>query len=163
MRRIWLALLASMMLLLSLAQSAGAESVTVQGTGDIDKMYANNAQKAMTVKVYGLNAPCSAQKITIRVRWGATAAYDAEAGCYGAEWGGKTLYYLPNRHADTARKVDCPDFRLTYNSTYGFYRAYVPRSCMPRADNRVKVSSRGNNYGSQTGGTAGPTGLLRRG
>lgn len=164
MRRIWLSLLAPMMLL-SLVQSAGAESVTVQGNGDIDKMYVNNAQNAVTIKVYGLGAPCGgAQKINIRVQWGDTAAYQAEAGCYSAEWGGKELYYLPHRgDPESARKVDCSGFRLTYNSADGFYRAFVPRSCMPRADNRVKVSSSGNNYGSMTGGSAGPTRSLRRG
>jgi len=135
---------------------AFAESVTVQGTGAITKMSVNNAQDSLIVKVYGLNAPCrDAQNLNVTVKWGTTADYVADAICgfrsgnweYGLFYSGEG-------------KVNCPDFRMTYNSTGKFHRVFFPRSCIDRAANRVKVRAEG---GDSKFGEAGPTPLLRRG
>lgn len=150
--------------LLVLAPGAGAESATVNGSGDLTKLTASNATKALTVKVFGLKPPCAAQHLKITVLWGTKSAYLAEAGCFpGATWD-TGLFYLPTRATpESARAVSCAGFRLRYDAAGKFYRLVLPRSCMGKAPDRIRVRSEGNNYGSMTGGTAGPTRLLRRG
>jgi hypothetical protein len=142
-----------------------AESVTVQGEGDITKMFVNNGQRALTVKIYGLDKPCGgAQSLQVRVRWGTSAEYLAEGSCIQANWY-TGLYYDSNRSADPgAKSVDCPDFKFTYNATGHFHKVFIPRSCMGKAPDRINVRALGNNYsGSATGGSAGPTRRLARG
>lgn len=163
MTRIKISLLAASMLL-AFVQPAMAESVTVQGDGDITKMFVNNGQRALVVKVYGLEKPCGgAQSLQVRVRWGTTAEYIAEGSCIQAEWH-TGLFYDSNRSSDPgAKPVDCPNFKIGYNATGHFHKVFIPRSCLGKAANRVNVRAQGNNYGSMTGGTAGPTRRLARG
>lgn len=54
MRRICSLLALTLASVLSLGWSAIAESQTVQGTGDIDKMAVNNATSALKVNLFGL-------------------------------------------------------------------------------------------------------------
>ena len=152
------------MSVLSLAGAASAASQTVQGSGDIEKMVVNNAKKAFTVNLFGFEPPCEAQYMKVIVQWGKKAAYQIENGCYpGATWA-KTLTYLPDRsNPESAKIIECPKLRFTYAAASKSHRARVPRSCMPKAADRVKVRSSGNNYGSMTGGEAGPTRSLKRG
>ena len=149
---------------LSLAGPASAASQTVQGSGDIDKMVANNAATAVKVSLFGFKPPCEAHYMKVVLDWGTKAGYQIENGCYpGGTWA-KSLSYVPDRSKpETAKIVDCPKLRFSYSETNKSHRAHVPRSCIPKAANRVRVRSSGNNYGSMTGGEAGPTRLLRRG
>lgn len=156
----------SLLLVLSLALPAHAESVTVRGSGDIVKMVAKNADRAVVVKVFGIGKPCeAAQHISIQIQWGRSAAYEARANCAGyVDWD-KSLRYLADRDGGSSARQDvaCAGFRLTYNADKKFHRAFVPRSCLRKANHRVRVEANGNNFGSTTGGTAGPTRLLNRG
>jgi len=150
---------------LSVAGSATASSQTVRGSGDIDKMVVNNAQTVLKVSLYGFGAPCDdAHYMKVVVHWGTKAGYQIENGCYpGATWA-KTLTYLPNRaKPESAKIVKCPKFRFRYSQADKSHRASVPRTCLPKAGNRLRVSSSGDNYGSTTGGEAGPTRSLRQG
>lgn len=143
-------------LVLTLISPAFAETVTVDGTGAISKMFVNNGQEALTVKVFGLNAPCDdAQNLNVTVKWGTSASYTADAICgfRSGEW----EYGL--FHSGSG-EVDCPDFRMSYNSKGKFHRVFIPRSCIDRAENKVKVRAEG---GDSEFGKAGPTPLLRRG
>lgn len=162
MRPIKFALLAAT-IVVGLVQPAAAESVTVQGSGDITKMFANNAQTAAVVKVFGLGKPCaSAQYVEIYVRWGASE-YAADAACSMQGSWDKGLFYQQDRSNPNAQPVNCPDFKLTYNSTDNFLKAFIPRSCMSKAPNRVKFKSAGATFSASKEGQAGPTPLLSRG
>jgi len=149
---------------LVLAGSASAASQTVQGSGDIDKMTVNNAETALKVNLFGFGPPCDAHYMRVIVDWGTKAGYQIDNGCYpGATWA-KTLSYLPDRaKPESGKIVACPKLRFSYSEATGSHRAVVPRSCMPKAGNRLKVRASGDNYGSVTGGEAGPTRSLRRG
>ena len=158
--------LLALVLALGLAVPAVAESETVKGTGDVKKLFANNAKKAVVAKVFGIGQPCEvAKQLYIEIRWGKKQAYQVQSGCYGGTTWGKGLYFLSDRSdPNTAKKVKCADFKLTFNSDKVFHKAFVPRKCMGKAPNRVKLKTEGVNYaGSATGGQAGPTSLLDRG
>jgi len=165
MRKNLLVLVMSAALLFGLAPSAGAESQTVDGTGDIRKMYAANRERSILVKVFGIGQPCDeAHFVHIIVKWGQTAAYKVEAGCYPGNTWAESLYYLSDRSdPETAVEVNCSDWKLTYNADKVFHRALLPRTCIRKAANRVKVLSEGHNYPSAMGGEAGPTKRLARG
>jgi len=164
MRRICSLLALTLASVLCLAGSASAASQTVQGSGDIDKMVVNNAQTALKVNLFGFAPPCEAHYMKVVLDWGTKAGYQIENGCYpGATWA-KTLTYLPNRSKpESAKIVSCPKLRFSYSEATKSHRAHVPRSCIPKAGNRLRVRSSGDNYGSMTGGEAGPTRSLRRG
>ena len=146
------------------AASAGAASQTVQGTGDIDKLVVNNARSALKASLFGLGAPCDAKYMKLTVDWGTKAGYEIDNGCYpGATWS-DSLVYLADRSAPEGGKiVDCPKLRFTWDEDAGAHRAKVPRSCIPKAGNKLRVRAEGVNFTSVTGGEAGPTKRLRRG
>jgi hypothetical protein len=163
MRRTLTVLLAMTGLLLGLTGPASAESVTVQGTGNITKMYVNNGDSKITVKVYGLKKPCEAQSLWVTVKSRETAQYRAEAGCYQGTWH-KGLYLYANGDTTTGgTKKNCDGFVFKYVTDGKFYKVIMPRSCVGKLPNKVKVSSEGIDYGSATPGFAGPTKLLARG
>ena len=66
--------------------------------------------------------------------------------------------------AYATKRVSCGGFRLKYDAGETAWRATIPRSCIPKAPDRIRVESEGVNYaGSAIPGQAGPTRLLRRG
>ena len=146
------------------AASAVAASQTVQGTGDIDKMVANNAQRALKVALFGLGAPCDAKYMKITVDWGTKAGYAIDNGCYpGNAWEHSLVYLTDRTDSQTGKLVDCPKLRFRWDEDAGAHRAKVPRSCMPKAGNKLRVRAEGLNFTSVMGGEAGPTKRLRRG
>ncbi len=146
------------------AASAVAASQTVQGTGDIDKMVANNAQSALKVALFGLAAPCDAKYMKITVDWGTKAGYAIDNGCYSGGTWAHSLVYLADRSAGEGGKIiECPKLRFGWDEDAEAHRAKVPRSCMPKAGNKLRVRAEGLNFTSVTGGEAGPTKRLRRG
>lgn len=151
-------------LVLCLVGSASAASQTVRGSGDIDKMVVKNTRTALKVNLFGFGPPCDAHYMAVVVDWGTRAAYEITNGCYpGATWQ-KSLSYVPDRSKPEGGKlVTCPRLRFGYSRADRSYRAHVPRTCIPKAGNRLRVRSSGDNYGSVTGGEAGPTRSLRRG
>ncbi len=163
MRPIRSALAGAALVLLLVVPAASADSVTVRGTGDIDKLSVNNGDKALTAKLYGFAAPCDAHYFKIVVFWGSKPAYQASGGCYpGGQWI-TSLEYFPNRNGQDSQPVKCAKFKLAYNTKGKHYRLSLPRGCMSKAPDRVKVRSDGDNYGSTTGGEVGPTKGLGRG
>jgi hypothetical protein len=141
-----------------------AQSQTVTGTGDITKMVASNGTSSVTVKVFGLKKPCGgAQYLHVHVTTGdGTLLYEAEGGCYSAEWH-TGLYYTPTGAPEDLEAVDCAEFSFSRNRTTGAFNVVMPRSCLVNAPNRVRVDADGQNYGTLTGGLAGPTKVLSRG
>ena len=164
MRRLSIFLAAAVSLFAIGSGVAIAESQTVDGTGDITKMVADNGTSFVTTKVFGLKRPCGgAQYLHVHVTKGdGTPLYKAEGGCYSAEWH-TSLWYTPTGDPEDYVAVDCTGFSFTRNRTTGAYKVVMPRSCLGSAPNRVRVDAEGQNYGTLTGGLAGPTKVLSRG
>ncbi len=164
MRRV-LVFLTSVCLLSAVGGGAAyAESQTVAGTGDITKMVANNATDVLTAKVFGLGPRCGGAQylhVLVKDRYG-KLRYEADGDCISAQWY-IGLYYTSTGVREDETAVNCPGFAITRNSTSGTYLALMPRTCLGNAPNRVKLQAEGANYGTMTGGTAGPTKLLNRG
>lgn len=144
--------------------SAGAASQTVQGTGDIEKMVANNAQKALKVSLFGLGAPCDAKYMKVTVDWGTKAGYAIDNGCYpGGTWAHSLVYLADRSDAEGGKIIECAKLRFRWDEDAAAHRAKVPRSCIPKAGDKLRVRAEGLNFTSVTGGEAGPTKRLRRG
>jgi hypothetical protein len=146
------------------AAAALAESDTVQGSGDIKKLVASNRTHAVVAKVYGLAGPCEARDLEVFIASKQAGRYMAQAACNAGTTWAADLYY--NRTGDVEQHphpVSCDGFRMKHNDTGNFWRVVFPRTCITHAPDRVRLSAYGTNYGSATGGTAGPTRLLDRG
>jgi hypothetical protein len=143
---------------------ANAESQTVNGTGDISRMVADNGTNAVTTKVFGLGRPCGGAwylHVDVTNRRG-RLLYRAEGGCTSGEWH-TGLYYTSTGVIEDATSVRCRNFSFTRIRATGAYRVGMPRTCLDHAPGGIKVRADGANYGTMTGGTAGPTALLTRG
>jgi hypothetical protein len=161
MRRV-LALTLAVCLLPVLAGAAYAETQTVDGSGDITKLVANNATNTLTAKVSGLGPRCGGVQyvhVFVKNRNG-KLLYEADGDCISAAWY-TGLFYTPTGAREDATAVSCAGFALT--RTNGVYIVKMPRSCLGHAPDRVKLKVEGANYGTTTGGKAGPTKLLDRG
>src|SRR4051812_48631333 len=135
--------------------SASAESDTVKGAGDIKKMAAANKPSVVVAKVFGLDKPCDAQSLTVKISSRRDATWSAEAGCYQGTWI-TGLYKSASGDGSDAQEVDCPGFRMTYTARHHRYRVVVPRSCIKAAPDKVRVYAEGRNYtGSAVPGAAG--------
>jgi hypothetical protein len=153
-------LLAALALLVGLAGPAGAETTTIAGSGAISKMSVNNGSRAVVAKVHGPNIECGVSRwVKINLRDGDGTNYEAMGGCYpgdpasGGGWH-KSL-------ALGGKLLSC-GFTLSYNSTGGFWRFEVPRSCLGKLANRIKVTNVELVAGALPG-EAGPTRWLSRG
>lgn len=142
--------------------AAYAEKQTVAGSGDITTLVANNATNKLTAKVSGLGPKCGgAQYLHVFVKnRNGRLLYEADGDCISAQWG-IGLFYTPTGVREDAEPVACPDFAITRNS--GVYTVSMPRTCLDHAPNRLKLKVEGANFGTMTGGTAGPTRVLDRG
>lgn len=146
------------------AGTSYAEKQTVNGSGDITKLVANNGQNNLTAKVSGLGPRCGgAQYVHVFVKnKNSRLLYEADGDCISGQWG-IGLFYTSTGVREDEVPVDCPDFKITRNSTSGAYTVTMPRSCLDHAPNRVKLKVEGADFGTMTGGTAGPTKVLDRG
>jgi hypothetical protein len=162
MRRVLIVLFALTGLLLGLTGPASAESITVKGTGNITKMSVNNGDNKITVKVYGLDKPCEAKSLWVTVSSRETAKYRAEASCYQG-WH-KGLYLYSSGDTTTGgKRVTCDGFVLKYVTDGKFYKIVMPRSCVGKLPNKIRVAAEGVDFDSAMPGFAGPTKLLARG
>ncbi|MBA3718872.1 MAG: hypothetical protein H0W95_01045 [Nocardioidaceae bacterium] len=150
-------------LVLLSAGVAAAESQTVEGTGDIDRMVASNGQNAVTAKVFGMAPPCDTHYLWVTVNWRGADLYRAEAGCYpGGIWA-KGLYYHDSADDQNPDQVNCDGFVFRWDGERQLFKVVIPRSCLDNAPNRIRVAAEGHVYSSTTGSEAGPTRLLARG
>ncbi len=164
MRRTLSLLIASVAFLTLGSGVANAENQTVDGTGDITKMTVRNRVNDLTTTVFGLGPRCGgAQHLQLEVKnSNSRLLYKVESGCTSGEWHAG-LYYFPDGASGLGRLVTCAGFSMTRTASTGAYRIEVPRSCLRHAPDRVKVRADGQNYGTLTGGRAGPTRVLARG
>jgi hypothetical protein len=148
--------------LLAVPGIALAASTTVDGEGDIAKMRASNGDTAVKVSLKGLEELCGGtQHVNVAITWGTDASYEVDGACVSGEWG-QVLSYLADADSPETGKVR-PCSKLKVRHRDGAVRVRVPRSCINKAGDRIRVRAEGQNFGTLTGGTAGPTKRLRRG
>jgi hypothetical protein len=155
MRRSIAVLALTMGMIAGLFGPAQADSTTVQGTSVIDKMFVNNGTSAVVVKVFGPGGKANVRWVNIRLRGYDGVTYVAQGAWYGETWA-KSI-------SRGQSSVACGGFTLTYNSTYHFWRFYIPRTCLGRLTNRIKVRAELITPASAIPGAAGPTIWLSRG
>jgi hypothetical protein len=143
---------------------AAAQTQTVAGdkyggkVGDVKKIVVNNAKKALTTKVFGIGKPCAKAKslsATVQNRKG-KPLFRAEGSCIGVDWYTGLYTAVPS-------EVTCKKFVFARNNKTGAFTIKIPRACLPGAPGKLRVDVSGINFGSVTGGHAGPTKALRRG
>ena len=80
--------------------------------------------------------------------------YEAKVGWYGGQWI-KSLYM-------GGTSVSCGAYTYAWNPTGGFWRVFVPRSCLGRLINNIKAYTE-HVATSPTPGTAGLSPCITRG
>lgn len=150
---------------------ASAESETVRGdapgpgTGDISKMVASNGVDAVTAKVFGLGKPCTGARdlsVYVENRRG-RILYHAQGVCSAGTTWSTNLYYTATGNTQDEKRVRCSTFTFARSKATGAYKVVMPRRCLGNAPGAVRLEAEGSNWGTVTGGHAGPTSLLRRG
>jgi hypothetical protein len=117
-------------------------------------MTVNNGAQAVVVKIFGPGGECDVRYVAATLRGKDGVSYKASGGCYpGGEW-------IVDLSKGT-RSVACGGDRLAYNTSGGFWRISVPRDCLRKLTNTIKVS--GELTFSAMPGEAGPSKWVRRG
>ncbi|MFL6002359.1 MAG: hypothetical protein ACJ72P_06075 [Nocardioides sp.] len=155
------AVLAALAFLISLAGPAGAETQTVQGTGgDLQKMSVFNQPNAVVAKLYGSDIECGVSRwVDIQMRDRDGTKYTAMGGCYPGDPASGGGWHKSLERGATLVKCG---FTLKYNTTDGFWRFEVPRSCLAKLGNQIRVV-KAEVVATATPGEAGPTRWLSRG
>lgn len=138
----------------SLTGTAHADRASVTGSGDIQKLVANNSTDAVVVKIFGPGGKCDIRYVAATLRGTDGVKYKASGGCYPS---GQWILGL----SKGTKEVACGSDKLGYNATGEFWRFTVPRDCLGRLTNKIKVS--GELIFSAMPGEAGPTSWIRRG
>jgi len=137
--------------------AAHAAQTSVEGTGAYEKLVLANRQTKVVVRMYGPGGgPCDIKYVTAKIRDRDGTRYTIAGGCYGkGEWAvslsrGTTL-------------VECDGLKLVYQETGGYWNGVMPRSCLSRLANRIKVTTSWIDDYSPTVNEAGPTRYVARG
>jgi hypothetical protein len=161
-RRTTLALLSALTACLGLvlaglvAAPAQAAKTSVNGTNAYKKLVLDNQQKRVVLKMTAPGGPCSIKylKATFRDKDGTT--YSVDGGCYpGAVWAASLTR--------GNKLVDCGGLSLGYNADKGVWTAKVPRGCLKKLADRIKVTESYVDDYSPNPGYAGPTKYVARG
>lgn len=160
-RRLLGVLLAAIALVFSLAGPATAQSQSVQGTGgDLQKMSVFNNTNAVVAKVFGSNIECGVSRwVDIQMRDRDGTKYTAMGGCYPGDPASGGGWHKSLERGSTLVKCG---FTLKYNTAGGFWRFEIPRTCLTKLGNQIKVV-KGEVVATASPGEAGPTGWLSRG
>lgn len=75
----------------------------------------------------------------------------------------KSLEYHKTAELQNEHLLDCSGLAFRWDAGKARYDVTVPRSCIPKAPNRIRVAADGHVYTSTQGSDAGPTALLARG
>lgn len=148
-------LLASLVLLAPGA--AHAAKTSVEGTGNYEKLVLANLKNKVVVKMHGPGGgPCDIKYVAATLRDKDGTRYTIDAGCYP---GGTWIISLSRG----SKLVECEGLKLTYQTTGGFWNGVMPRSCLKRLADRIKVTTSTIDDYSPTVSEAGPTNYVRRG
>jgi len=119
-------------LLLSSAGSAQADSVTIDGSGSIDKMSVNNKDTKIIVKIFAPGGSVNSVEARVKDEDGTT--YNAVI--INGPSGDTALY-----EGGPVNPVDapCENLAIGYNTDGGFWRFAVPRSCLAGLAGKIKA------------------------
>jgi hypothetical protein len=121
-------------LLLCTTVPAHAASTTVKGVSDITKMSVDNASSTIVVKVYGPGGKCAIRWVSAEIKSKNGATYKAMGACYpGAVWAAGL--------EKGTKTVTCGGFKLAYKPAGGFWKFTIPRSCVPKMADKIKVNA----------------------
>jgi len=154
MKRFLTGVLVTIAMSVSLTGIAHADRVTVTGSGDIQKLVAKNGTDSVVVQIFGPGGECDIRYVAATLRGTDGVKYKVSGGCYP---GGQWILGL----SKGTKEVRCSSDRLAYNATGGFWRFTVPRTCLGKLTNKIKVSGE-LTFGPMPG-EAGPTSWVRRG
>lgn len=129
MRRSLAALVGVVALLLSSVGFAHADSESIDGSGDIEKLVVNNKDTKVIVKIF---AP-GGEVHSVEARLKGTDGQIYRAVILNGPDGDKALY------KGQGNDVNCSNLSIGYNETGGFWRFAVPRSCLNDLTNRIKA------------------------
>lgn len=121
-------------LLLCPTVPAQAASTTVTGVSDITKMSVDNASSKIVVKIYGPGGKCAIRWVSAEIKSKSGATYKAMGACYpGGVW-------MAGLEKGT-QTVTCGDFKLAYKAAGGFWKVTIPRFCVPKMADKIKVNA----------------------
>ena len=133
-RRTTAVLVAIAAMALATTVPAFAASTTVTGVSDIKKMSVNNGASTLVIKIYGPGGKCAIRYVGAEIKSKGGATYQANGGCYpGGTWAAS----LEKNH----QAVKCADFKLAYKPKGGFWKFTIPRSCVSKMADKVKVTA----------------------
>ena len=159
MRRAALVLLTTLVTCLGLvlgAAPAQAAKTSVTGTNAYEKLLVDNKQRKLVLTMWAPGGPCEIKYLAAKLRDKDGTKYTVSGGCYpGATWAASL--------SRGKKLVDCGGLKLAWNADKGFWRAVVPRSCLKKLDDRVKVTESYVDDYSPSPGYAGPTKYVGRG
>lgn len=154
MRKILSVTIAVTVLGLGLVGPAHADTASVSGSGDIDRMTVKNGDSAVVVKIFGPGGKCEVRSVSATLKGTDGVSYQAQGGCYPGNTWALSL-------SKGTRSIACSEDRLRYNADNEFWKFVVPRSCLTKLTNKIKVT--GSLVYGPTPGEAGPTRLIPRG
>ena len=82
MRRTLTGTLIAVVVSVGFAGTAHADRVTVAGSGDIQKLMANNGTDGVVVKIFGPGGKCDVRFVAATLRGTDGVTYKASGGCY---------------------------------------------------------------------------------
>ena len=133
--------------------TAAADTATEPGTSDIKKMVVDNGANAVVVKLHGTGGRAAVRWVNVKLKGANGVSYTVQGAWYSVDW--------VDSLERGQRLVACDGLRIHYRSGYWQFR--VPRTCLGRLTDQVKVSGLIVSPTSAIAGEAGPTGWVRRG
>ena len=150
MRRVLIAVIGAAVLATGVATPALAETETVQGSdnGPLRKMKVNNAEHKIITKLFAPGGKNKVRWLNVVIhRKSDNKAYTASAAWYGADW-------IKSLSWDDNAPRSCDGFKVVYNDTDNYWRVVVPRACVGKLTNKVKVHAEIVTNTSAIGGEA---------
>ena len=139
------------------APSASADDTSVGGRGVVDRLWFDNQQERLVVRVFAPGGRCAVDSVSVRFRDRDGTKYRLAGTCVSRDPDQWTT-----RLSRGSRAVQCDQMKLVFKPSGGFWRGVVNRDCLRRLGNKVRVLSARVDTGTSVG-KAGPTRYVARG
>jgi hypothetical protein len=149
--------LACLAALLVGAPSASADDTSVRGRGAVERLWFDNQERRLVVRVFAPGGRCDIDSVTVKFRDRDGTKYKLAGTCVHRNPDQWTTRLSRGAHA-----VQCDEMRLVFKPSGGFWRGVVYRDCLRGLGNKVRVVSARVDTGSSVG-KAGPTRYVARG
>jgi hypothetical protein len=138
------------------APAASADEVSVDGRRVVDRLWFDNQQHRLVVRVFAPGGRCNVDSVSVRFRDRDGTRYKLAGTCVSGDRDQWTT-----RLSRRSTTVPCDQKKLVYKPSGRFWRGVVDRDCLRGLGNKVRVLARvdtGSNVGK-----AGPTRYVARG